>query len=198
VRLLPEHDSGSFDATWNWKPGVPADVAYVYSGGHNSINTGFQIFPLQKLGVVVLMNTRLDLFAPGPTATDLAFHIAQITLHSPYQVPSRLPFYGGYALIDGLLILLFASILWQGLRLKKWAVRLPRFAWVGIAINLVIVAVILAVPALIGSSWPFMLRFRSDVTTAYLAAVVILAAVSAIKAAVLTRRKIRKPALQPN
>ncbi len=179
--LLPDQGSGSYDANWNWKPGVPADVAYAYSGGHNSISTGFQILPAQNLGVVVLMNTRLDMYAPGPAATDLALNIARIAMHSPSQPASNTAFYGGFAIIDGFLLLLAGSILWQIIRLSRSRFKPGRLAWIGIVMTLIVVAIIALIPTLIGSDWIFMLTYRTDITLAFLIAAVMLLAISIIK-----------------
>jgi CubicO group peptidase (beta-lactamase class C family) len=62
--------------SWNWHTGMPEDICYGFSGGHNSINTNIQLFSLHKVGVVVLMNTRLEQLIPGPTANDIAFNLA--------------------------------------------------------------------------------------------------------------------------
>jgi CubicO group peptidase (beta-lactamase class C family) len=188
--LLPDQGSGSYDANWNWKPGIPADVAYVYSGGHNSISTGFQILPAQHLGVIVLMNTRLDMFAPGPAATDLALNIARLVMHPSSQPASYTAFYSGFAIIDGALLLLAGSILWQVIRLRRLRFNRRRLAWIGIFLNLVTVAFIALIPTLIGSGWIFMLNYRTDVTLAYLIAAVLLLAISIIKVySILAARK---------
>jgi hypothetical protein len=73
------------------------------------------------VGVVVLMNTRLEQLMPGPTANDIAFNLARLTIDYPYEVPSNRVFYGGYIALDIFLLLLIFSILWQIFRWKGWS-----------------------------------------------------------------------------
>jgi CubicO group peptidase (beta-lactamase class C family) len=181
TRLLPDRGPGSFDANWNWQPGAPPDVAYTYSGGHNSISTGFQVLPAQQLGVIVLMNTRLDMFAPGPAATDLALDIARIVMRSFSPPAPTTGFYVGFAIIDGVLLLLVVSILWQLNRLIRSRGKPGRMAWIGIVGNVLVVGIIALVPGLIGSDWAFMLAYRTDVTLAFLITALLLLAIAIAK-----------------
>jgi len=167
--LLPSQGPGWYDTSWNWHTGMPDDISCGFSGGHNSINTNIQLFPLHRVGVVVLMNTRLDQFIPGPGANDIAFNIARIAINSPYELPSNRVFYTGYALLDGFLLLMVASIIWQSSKLKSWrkhyrsTTRIKRIAsWLGIIFDLLLCIAILVLPALLGTRWNIILNFRPE------------------------------------
>jgi hypothetical protein len=154
---------------WNWQPGRPGDLDYSFSGGHNSINTNIQLFSLYKVGVVVLMNTRLEQGIPGPTANEIAFNLARMVIQSPYELPTNRLFYGGYAVLDGFLLLMVASIFWQIFHWRSWAASyqnaklLKRIAiWMGIFLELGISIAILVLPPLLGTRWNIMLFFRPD------------------------------------
>lgn len=188
--LLPVQAPGWFDARWNWQPGRPNDISYSASGAHNSVNTAIQLFSLHKVGVAVLMNTRLDALLPAPNAAEIGFNLARIAINFPYEVPSNRGFYLGYALLDGFLLLLIAAILWQAARLKGWAKGYPvaaprgRFAaWLGIVLDLLLAVGILLLPALLGSTWRVLLFIRTDVAVAFLVTALLLAALGVVKVA---------------
>ncbi len=168
--LLPAEGQGWYDDCWNWHGGQPADISNSFSGAHNATQSNITIFPLQKVGVVVLMNTRLDQLSPtAPGAWDIAFNIARITMDSPYELPSNRGFYTSWAIVDGLLLLLIASIIWQASRLKNWrnqyqtAPRPKRtITWVGIMLDFLIGVAILVLPNLVNSRWSILLYHRPD------------------------------------
>ncbi len=59
--LLSASGRGRFGPMWHWIQGTPTpDTVYGLSGGHNSISTTCLTYPGQELGVVLLLNTRLD------------------------------------------------------------------------------------------------------------------------------------------
>jgi CubicO group peptidase (beta-lactamase class C family) len=167
--LLQAQGEGWYDLYWNWQSGRPGDLDYSFSGGHNSINTNIQLFSLYRVGVVVLMNTRLEQGIPGPTANDIAFNLARMVIQSPYEIPSNRVFYGGYAALDGFLLLMIISILWQIVHLKDWSIRYRKAGtskriaiWFGIFVELLISVSILVLPISLGTRWNIMLFFRPD------------------------------------
>ena len=167
--LLTSQGKGWYDLYWNWQPGQPGDLNYSFSGGHNSINTNIQFLSLHRMGVVVLMNTRLENGIPGPTANDIAYNLARMVVQSPYEVPSNRTFYIGYAVFDGFLLLLIVNIFWQVFHLKGWSIRYReagrsrRIAiWLGISLELLISIGILILPFPLGTRWNIMLFFRPD------------------------------------
>lgn len=167
--LLTSQGEGWYDLYWNWQPGRPGDLNYSFSGGHNSINTNIQFFSLHRVGVVVLMNTRLENGIPGPTANDIAYNLARMVVQSPYEVPSNRTFYVGYAVLDCLLLLMIVNILWQVFHLKGWltgyreAGRAKRIAiWLGISLELLFSIGILFLPLLLDTRWNIVLFFRPD------------------------------------
>lgn len=87
--VLSGEGRGWYDTSWYWHKGIPGDISYGFSGGHNSINTNIQMFPLHRVGVVILMNTRLDQLIPGPMVNDIAFNIARLTIGSPMRCHPR-------------------------------------------------------------------------------------------------------------
>jgi hypothetical protein len=167
--LLPSQGLGWYDTSWNWHMGMPDDISYGFSGGHNSINTNIQLFPFHRVGVVILMNARLDQIIPGPMVNDIAFNIARITIDSSYELPSANTLYTGYALLDGSLLLMIVSILWQAFTFRKWkkhyasSTRSKRIAaWLGISFDLLVFIVILIFPILADTRWNIVLHFRPD------------------------------------
>jgi CubicO group peptidase (beta-lactamase class C family) len=186
--VLPSQGLGWYDTSWYWHAGMPQDVCYGFSGGHNSINTNIQLFPFQRVGVVVLMNTRLDQLIPSPTVNDIAFNLGRLTLNQSYEVPSARTFYMGYALLDTFLLFLIVSIIWQAANLRKWkeryqaARRSKRItAWVGIVFNLLVCLVILWLPSPSGTRWNIMLHFRPDFALPVLTIGVCLGALGLVK-----------------
>jgi CubicO group peptidase (beta-lactamase class C family) len=193
LSLLSPQGQGWYDAYWNWHPGFPADIAVGHSGGHNSFSTDFKLFVSHKVGVVVLMNTRLDTIVPAPDASQIAFNIGRLVMGLPHELPSNREFYTYYALYDGFLLLIGTSILWQGARLKGWAGQYqaasPRrriFSWIGILFNLLAAAGIFMLPALNHTTWTVMLAHRSDIAAVFLSAGILLAALSLLKIAFVT------------
>jgi CubicO group peptidase (beta-lactamase class C family) len=174
--LLPSEGLGWYDAHWNWHPGMPDDISIGFSGGHNSINTNIQLFPFHRVGVVVLMNTRLDQIVPGPMVNDIAFDLARMTIGASYEVPSNQVFYGGYAALDMLLLILVISIVWQIVHWKGWSTRYRNakagkrvVLWLGILLDILLSIGIMILPSLLGSRWNIMLFFRPDFSIPLLA-----------------------------
>jgi hypothetical protein len=84
-------------------------------------------------------------------------------------VPSSRIFYGGYAALDIVLLLLVISILWQIFHLKNWSTRYREaktsrriVIWLGIVLDLVISIGILVLPPILKTRWNIMLFFRPD------------------------------------
>jgi hypothetical protein len=187
--LLPSEGLGWYDTSWYWHRGMPAgDTCYGFSGGHNSINTNIQLFPLHRVGVVVLMNTRFDQIIPGPMVNDIAFNIARITIGYSYELPSARTFYLGYALLDGLLLLLIVSSVWQISSLWNWKQRYQSAtrpkqvaAWGGIIVDLLLCIFILVLPFLFESRWNIMIHFRPDFALPILTIALFLGALGLIK-----------------
>jgi CubicO group peptidase (beta-lactamase class C family) len=169
-RLLPWRDSGWYDPWWNWHVGTPApDLVYGFSGGHSSISTTCLLYPRQGVGVVLLLNTRLDEISPAITSFDIALGIGNLITGQPYQLPSNRGFYTFWMLVDGILLLLLVSFIWQALKLRRWrkgyqaARRIQRsLAWVGIGLDLLICIGILVLPGLMNTAWNSMIAFRPD------------------------------------
>jgi CubicO group peptidase (beta-lactamase class C family) len=166
---LSDEGMGWYDTSWYWHVGMPDDIRYSFSGGHNSINTNIQLFPLHRVGVVILMNTRLDSLIPGPTTDEIAFNIARISINYPYQLPSNRRFYSGYALLIGFLLLMSIRIMWQACKLKNWRIhyqiasRPKRIgAWFGIILDFWFCLGILILPNLLGTRWNIVLYYRPD------------------------------------
>jgi CubicO group peptidase (beta-lactamase class C family) len=188
--ILPNRGQGWYDISWYWHPGFPADVDYGFSGGHLSFSTNIQLFPLHRVGVVVLTNTRLDQIIPSFTVNDIAFNIAHIALESPYQLPPNRRFYMGYVWLDGFLLFMVASILWQASKLRGWKIQyqtatgLKRIAaWGGIIFDLLICLAILVLPIVFESRWSILLHFRPDFALPILLIGISLGALGIIKMA---------------
>jgi hypothetical protein len=198
--LLPSEGLGWYDTSWNWHTGIPEDICYGFSGGHNSINTNIQLFSLHRVGVVVLMNTRLDQILPGPMVNDISFNIARMTIGFPYEVPSNRVFYGGYAALDVVLLLLIISIFWQSFHLKHWATRYREaktsrqiVIWLGILLNLVISVGILILPLILKTRWNIMLFFRPDFSIPLLSVGISIGALGLTKVVLSSWRKENAP-----
>jgi hypothetical protein len=71
----------------------------------------------------VRMTTRLNALVPGPTDGEIAGKLGQLVLSHAYALPSNRAFYGGYALSDGVSLLLAASLTWQTARRPGWVTR---------------------------------------------------------------------------
>jgi len=171
---------------------MPDDISYSFSGGHNSINTNLQLFPLHRVGVVILMNTRLDQIIPGPTTDEIAFNIARIVINYPYELPSNHMFYSSYTLLDGFLLLMVVSVIWQASKLRNWreyyrSTRSQRnAAWFGIIFDLLVFMAILAFPLLLGTRWHLALHFRPDFALPILTIGLSLGALGLIKTVIAT------------
>lgn len=188
--LLPSQGLGWYDTSWDWHTGMPQDICYGFSGGHNSINTNIQLFSLHRVGVVILMNTRLDQMIPGAMVNDMAYNIARMTLDLPYELPSSRRFHTSHALLDGLLLLMVAGIIWQASTLKNWrehyrsATRSKRLAaWIGIIFDLLLFITILIFPSLLDTRWNITLNFRPDFALPILAIGICLGALGLLKIA---------------
>ena len=186
--LLRSEGPGWYDTSWNWHAGTPDDISYSFSGGHNSINTNIQLLPLHGVGVVILMNTRLDTLIPGPSTDEIAFNIARIAISHPYELPSSRRFYSGYALLDGFLLLMVVSVIWQVSKLKNWgeyyrsATRLQRIlTWFGIVFDLLVFVVVLVLPLAWGTRWHVVLHFRPDFAIPLLTSGICLGALGLLK-----------------
>ena len=200
--LLPSEGLGWYDTSWNWHTGMPEDICYGFSGGHNSINTNIQLFSFHRVGVVVLMNTRLDQLIPGPTVNDIAFNLARMTINFPHEVPSNRFFYGGYAALDIVFLLLVISIFWQIFHLKDWSTRYReakisrRIAiWLGIVLDLVISIGILVLPSAMKTRWNIMLFFRPDFSIPLLSVGICLGMLGLTKIVLSSWRKKNVPAI---
>ncbi len=196
--LLPARGPGWYDDCWNWHVGQPADISNSFSGAHNATQSNITIFPLQKVGVIVLMNTRLEQLSPtAPGAWDIASNIARITMDSPYELPSNRGFYTSWTIVDGLLLLLITSMIWQASRLKNWrnqymtALRSKRtIAWLGTIFDLLICIGILVLPNLVNSRWNILLYHRPDFAIPLLAIGLCFGALGFAKAIKSVKRKI--------
>lgn len=195
--LMPSQGKGWYDMYWNWQPGQPGDLNYSFSGGHNSINTNIQLFSLHRVGVVVLMNTRLENGIPGPTANDIAFNIARMVIQSSYELPSNRTFYVGYAILDGFLLFLILNILWQIFHLKGWSARYreagktKRIAiWVGVFLELLLSIGILILPFPLNTRWNILLFFRPDLSIPLLSIGICLGGLGLIKIVLGSRKRI--------
>ena len=190
--LLHSEGPGWYDTSWYWHAGMPDDISYSFSGGHNSINTNLQLFPLHRVGVVILMNTRLDQIIPGPTTDEIAFNIARIVINYPYELPSNHMFYSSYTLLDGFLLLMVVSVIWQASKLRNWreyyrSTRSQRnAAWFGIIFDLLVFIAILAFPLLLGTRWQIALHFRPDFALPILTIGLSLGALGLIKTVIAT------------
>lgn len=198
--VLPAEGPGWYDVTWNWHTSYPGASASGFAGAHNSINTAIQLFPLQRVGVVVLMNTRLDATVPGPTAGQIAINLGRMTLGQSYELPSNRQFYGGHALVDGLLLVLAAGLVWQIARLRGWTARYRKAtqrgrlaAGMGIALNVLVAASLLALPGLLGTRWHIVLYHRPDTAVPILAAGLLLAALGLTKVILVIRSSAASP-----
>lgn len=168
--LLPAQGQGWYDDSWNWHVGQSADIYNSFSGAHNATQANITLFPLYKVGVVVLMNTRLEQLSPAaPGAWDIAFNIARLTIDSPYELPSNRGFYTTWVIVDCLLLILITSIIWQAFKLKNWRNRYQAAtpskriaAWLGIVFDLLFSIGILVLPNLADSRWKIILHHRPD------------------------------------
>ncbi|HEX2978715.1 MAG TPA: serine hydrolase domain-containing protein [Anaerolineaceae bacterium] len=187
--LLPMSGEGRFGPMWHWMWGRPApDTVYGLSGGYNSISTSCLSYPGQDMGVVLLLNTRLDQL-PGVSAYDIARGIGDILLGQPAQAPSGFTLYKPWLILDGSFLLLVAAIVWQMSRLKGWRTRYQSsrgpvkvLAWLGIVVNLLIMAVIIYLPTLLGVRWDALFSMRPDIAIPLIAIAAFLGVIGLFKA----------------
>jgi hypothetical protein len=187
--LLPASGEGRFGPMWHWMDGSPApDTVYGLSGGYNSISTSCLSYPGQDLGVVLLLNTRLDQL-PGVSAYDIARGIGNILLDQPSQAPSSFTLYKPWAILDGSVLLLMAAIVWQISRLKGWKIRyqssrasIKILAWLGIVFNLFIVAAIIYLPTGLGTRWDAVFSMRPDIGIPLISIAALLGVIGLFKA----------------
>jgi hypothetical protein len=155
---------------WHWIRGTSTpETVYGLSGGLNSISTTCLTYPGQELGIVLLLNTRLDQLS-NISAYDIARGIGNIVLDFPKQVLSSSVLYKPWIILDGAIVLFVTAIVWQAFRLKGWRNRYQSsrvstkvWAWVGIVSNLILCAAILYLPTLLGSRWNIILFMRPDI-----------------------------------
>lgn len=187
--LLPASGAGRYGPMWDWIQGSPpADTVYGLSGGDNSFSTTCLTYPGQGLGVLLLLNTRLDQL-PGVSSYDIARGVGSIILEEPYQVTPSSTLYKSWAILDGSLLLLITAIVWQASRLKGWgnryhSSRAPTkvLAWAGIAANLLICLGILYLPTLLGIRWDSLLFMRPDIAIPLIVIGTLLACLGVFKA----------------
>jgi uncharacterized integral membrane protein len=150
--------------------GMPTpDMEYGFSGGNDSMSTSCLLIPAAEVGVVLLLNTRLDQLYPAVTAHDIATNIGNIILNQPYEYPSSREFYTPWVLVDSLMLLLFISLIWQCATLLNRKNEYPAarrsnqtLTWVVIFFDLLILIGILALPTLANTSWTSVVIFRPD------------------------------------
>lgn len=196
VKLLSTQGQGWFDPTWTWHSGIPEDISYSYSGGHTSFNTAIQLFSFHQVGVVVLMNTRLDTITPGPDASEIAFNIARIVIGFPYEIPLSHNFYLGFVLLALILMMLVGWLVWQVWGLNRWLEMARSAPGAGKAkllsepvINLLTGAAGLVYPYLIGSRWDILLCHRAHNSIPFLVISCCLLFLGGYKQVVLIRKR---------
>lgn len=186
--LLPASGNGRYGTMWHWMQGSPApDTVYGLSGGFNSISTTCLTYPRQELGVVLLLNTRLDQL-PGVSSYDIARGIGDIILNRPYQVSSSSVLYTPWVILDVAVLLLVAVIVWQAFRLKGWRNRyqaskatIKGLTWMGIVFNLVLCSAILYLPTPLGTRWDTLLFMRPDIAIPLIAIAALLGIIALFK-----------------
>jgi CubicO group peptidase (beta-lactamase class C family) len=201
--LLPEQGMGWYGAYWNWRAGAPPNyVNDSFSGAHNAVNANISLFTRNHIAVVVLMNTLLNEFLPGPSAYDIAMGLVNIAAGLPNQPITSMPFYAAWIIADSLLAGSIFSILWQAFRVKSWrkaylaSSRMQRvLAWFGIGLDLLVSILIGVIPYLAGSRWDIMISHRPDFALPFLAISIAFAVLGLVKI-VLSRQK--NPILQVN
>jgi len=187
--LLSSSGKGSYGPMWHWIPGtVTPNTVYGLSGGLNSISTTCLTYPGQELGVVLLLNTRLDQLS-AVSAYDIARGIGNIVLDLPGQALSVSSFYQPWVILDGAVILFMTAIIWQATRLKGWKNRyqtsrgsLKVWAWLGIVFNLLLCAAILYLPTALKTRWDTLLFMRPDIAVPLIAIAALLGAIGLFKA----------------
>ncbi len=168
--LLAAPAGEQFD-TCNWRSGSFDDLTMGCSGGHVAFNSNFQVVSRAQgqVGVVVLMNTTLDTPIPGPSAYEIAYNVALITLGLPYEALSGSTYYIAWSIYIGLLLLLAVIVIRQALSLKNWGkpgLETPLikqiFSWVIILLDLLACSGLLIVPSLFERNWEIVLSNRPD------------------------------------
>lgn len=187
--LLSSSGKGSFGPMWHWIQGTSApDTVYGLSGGLNSISTTCLTYPGQELGVVLLLNTRLDQLS-NISAYDIARGVGNIILGRTPQTLSSSTLYRPWLILDGAVILFLAVIIWQATRLKGWGNRyrsarraVKVLAWVGIVFNMLLCAAILYLPTPLNTRWNVLLFMRPDIAISLIVIAVLLGSIGLFKA----------------
>lgn len=188
--LLAAQSRGWYDTSWNWHPGSPGYGSYSHTGGPDSFHANIQFVTANQETVLVtmLMNTRLDTLLPGPAVYEIAYNVANIALGLPYELLSTRELNRGWALFDGFLLLMIASIIWQVFKLKSWKDRSQASAtfkkilsWVVIVFDLLICAGIIVLPTLANSKWKILLYHRPDFAAPLFLIALCLGAIGIIK-----------------
>ncbi|MGA9397339.1 MAG: serine hydrolase domain-containing protein, partial [Anaerolineaceae bacterium] len=209
--LLAAQSRGWYDTSWNWHSGSPGYGSYSHTGGPDSFHANIQFVTANQETVLVtmLMNTRLDTLLPGPAVYEIADNVAKITLGLPYELLSTRELYTGWALFDGFLLLMIASITWQVFKLKSWKNHYQAsetfkkiISWVVIVFDLLICAGIIVLPSLANSKWEILLYHRPDfaaplfIIALCLGAIGIIKVVLRIRGLLLSRSKERSSQVQ--
>ena len=187
--LLSASGKGSFGPMWHWIRGTSTpDTVYGLSGGLNSISTTCLTYPERELGVVLLLNTRLDQLS-NVSSYDVARGIGNVILDLPNQPLSSSVLYKPWIILDGAIVLFMTAIVWQAFRLKGWRnryqssrVSIKILAWVGIVLNLLLCAAILYLPTPLGSRWDILLFMRPDIAIPLIAIAALLGTIGLFKA----------------
>ncbi len=188
--LLPANGQGSYGPMWYWLEGSPtADTVYGLSGGHNSFSTTCLLYPYQEVGVVLLLNTRLDHLAPDVSSYEIALGIGNIINHLPYHTLASSALYIPWAIMDGSVVLFIAIIIGQIAGLRSWRNRYwssrrstKILAWTGIVFNLLLCFGILYLPTLVSTSWNTLLFMRPDIAIPLFVIAIFLGAIGLFKA----------------
>lgn len=187
--LLPVSGKGRFGPMWHWIQGNPTpDLVYGLSGGYNSFSTTCLTYPAQELGVVLLLNTRLDQL-PGVSSYDIARGIGSIILGHPYQAPASSTLYKPWIILDIVIIFFITVIVWQVSRLKGWKKRYQSskavnkaIVWIGIVLSLLVGAAIAYLPTPLGTRWDTLLFMRPDIALPLIAIAALLGIIGVFKA----------------
>lgn len=187
--LLPASGIGRYGPMWHWIQGSPApDTVYGLSGGYNSISATCLTYPKQDLGVVLLVNTRLDQL-PGVSSYDIARGIGNIVLQRPYSAIPGSALYKSWLILDVAVLLLVAVIVWQAFRLKGWRNRykaskssLKGLSWMGIVVDLLLCTAVIYLPTPLGTRWDTLLFMRPDIGIPLIAIAALLGSFGLFKA----------------
>ena len=125
--LLSASGKGSFGPMWHWIRGTSTpDTVYGLSGGLNSISTTCLTYPERELGVVLLLNTRLDQLS-NVSSYDVARGIGNVILDLPNQPLSSSVLYKPWVILDGAIVLFMTAIIWQAFQAERLEKSLPVF-----------------------------------------------------------------------